>query len=46
MRKIWQPMKPMARRITFILIMITLVEFVLFLMVFTIFWLELDKYIN
>ncbi|MEE8365286.1 MAG: hypothetical protein V3R76_05835 [Gammaproteobacteria bacterium] len=46
MRKIWQPMKPMARRITFILIMITLVEFVFFLMVFTIFWLELDKYIN
>lgn len=46
MRKIWQPMKPMARRITFILIIITLAEFVLFLMVFTVFWLELDKYIN
>jgi len=46
MRKIWQPMKPTARRISFILIMITFAEFVLFLMVFTVFWLELDKYIN
>ncbi len=45
MRKIWQPMKPTARRITFMLIMITLAEFGLFLMMFTIFWLELDKYI-
>ncbi len=44
MRKIWQPMKPMARRITYILVMITLAEFVLFLLVFTIFRLELDKY--
>ena len=46
MRKIWQPMKPTARRISYILILITFAEFVLFLMVFTIFWLELDKYIN
>jgi hypothetical protein len=46
MRKIWQPMKPTARRISFILIMITFAEFVLFLMVFTVFSLELDKYIN
>jgi hypothetical protein len=46
MRKVWQPMKPMARRITQILLMITLAEFVLFLLVFTVFTLELDKYIN
>jgi len=46
MRKIWQPMKPMSRRITFILLMITLAELVFFLFVFTIFWLELDKYIG
>ena len=46
MRKVWQPMKPMARRITQILLMITLAEFVLFLLVFIVFTLELDKYIN
>lgn len=45
MRKIWQPMKPTARRISYILIMITLAEFILFLMVFTVFWLEWDRYI-
>lgn len=46
MRRVWQPMKPMARRICFMLIVITLVEFIVFLLVFTIFWLELDKYIG
>lgn len=46
MRKVWQPMKPMARRIAQMLIIITLAEFVLFLLVFTIFSLELHKYIN
>ncbi len=46
MRKIWQPMKPSGRRITFILLVISLAEFVLFAMVLTIFSLELDKYIN
>lgn len=46
MRKVWQPMKPMARRITQMLLMITLAEFVLFLLVFIVFTLELDKYIN
>jgi hypothetical protein len=35
----------MARRICYLLIMITLLEFIAFLMVFTIFWLELDKYL-
>lgn len=46
MRRIWQPMKPMARRITFILIVLTAAEFVLFLIFFTIFRLELHKYID
>jgi hypothetical protein len=46
MRRVWQPMKPMARRICFILIMVTAAEFVLFLFVFAIFWLELDKYLE
>ena len=45
MRRVWQPMRPMARRICYLLIMVTLLEFVAFLMVFTIFWLELDKYL-
>jgi len=46
MRRIWQPMKPMARRITFILIFLTAAEFVLFLLFFIIFRLELHKYID
>ena len=46
MRRVWQPMKPMARRISFILIVVTLAEFIVFLFVFAIFWLELDKYID
>ncbi len=46
MRRVWQPMKPMARRIVFLLIVITAAEFVFFLFVFTIFWLEFDKYLN
>lgn len=41
MRRVWQPMRPMARRIVFLLIIITALEFIVFLMVFTIFWLEL-----
>lgn len=44
MRRVWLPMKPSARRITSMLIAITALEFVAFLMVFTIFWLELDKF--
>ncbi|MBC8338597.1 MAG: hypothetical protein ISR51_02335 [Rhodospirillales bacterium] len=44
MRRVWQPMRPMARRICYMLIIITFLEFVAFLMVFIIFWLELDKY--
>jgi hypothetical protein len=46
MRRFWQTMKPMARRICYMLLLITIVEFVVFLMVFTIFWLELDKYVG
>ncbi len=46
MRRIWQPMKPMARRIAFILIVIAAAEFVLFLFIFIIFRLELHKYID
>jgi hypothetical protein len=43
MRFVWQPMRPLGRRIAFLLIVITALEFVVFLMVFTVFWLELDK---
>jgi len=43
-QRIWLPMKPSARRISWMLINITALEFVAFLMVFTIFWLELDRY--
>lgn len=45
MRKIWQPMKPMARRITYILYVVTVAEIILFLLVFTVFRLELSKYL-
>lgn len=43
-RRVWQPMRPMGRRICTMLIIITLLEFVAFLMIFLIFWLEMDKY--
>jgi len=46
MRRVWQPMRPMARRITFLLIVITVAEFIMFLFVFVIFWYELDKYLD
>lgn len=46
MRRIWQPMKPSARRITFMIVAITLAEFVLFLFVILIFWLELGKFLD
>jgi hypothetical protein len=45
-RRVWQPMRPMARRICYMLMMVTVLEFVVFLMVFTIFWLELDKFLE
>jgi hypothetical protein len=40
MRRLWVPMKPMARRISWMLIMINAVFFVLFLLVALIFWIE------
>lgn len=46
MRRVWQPMRPVARRIAFALIMITLAEFIMFLFVFVIFWFELDRYLD
>jgi len=46
MRRVWQPLKPSARRISFMLIMITLVEFIIFLIIFAIFWLELYRYVD
>lgn len=42
MRRVWQPMRPMARRIAFLLIVITALEFVGFLAVFAIFRLNLE----
>ncbi len=45
MRKIWQPMKPMGRRIAYILFVISAAEMILFLLVFTMFRLELSKYL-
>jgi hypothetical protein len=45
MRNIWQPMKPIARRITYILYVVTVAEMILFLLVFTVFRLELSKYL-
>lgn len=44
MTRFWQPMTPMARRVVFLLIVITAMEFAVFLMVMTIFVLELDKW--
>lgn len=44
MRRVWQPMKPSARRISFMLFMVTAIEFVVFVFIFAIFWLEMDHY--
>ena len=43
MRRMWQPMKPSSRRISFMLIGITVLEFVVFVFVFIIFWFELHR---
>jgi len=40
MRRFWQKMKPSARRISFLILAISAGEFIIFLFVFTIFWLE------
>ena len=43
MTRFWQPMTPMARRVVFLLIVITAMEFFVFLMVMAVFVLELDR---
>jgi len=40
MRRVWVPMKPSARRIVWLLLLITLVEFLFFVFVALIWWLE------
>lgn len=44
MTRFWQPMTPLARRVVFLLIVISAMEFAVFLMVLAIFVLELDKF--
>jgi len=46
MRRFWQPLKPSSRRICAMLIMVTVAEFILFLAVFIVFWLELDRFLD
>jgi hypothetical protein len=40
MRRVWVPMKPVARRITFIILMVTLAEIALIALVMAIYWIE------
>ena len=40
MRRVWVPMKPSARRITFIILMVTLAEIALIALVLAIYWIE------
>ena len=40
MRRVWIPMKPSARRITFIILMVTLAEIALIALVLAIYWIE------
>jgi hypothetical protein len=40
MRRVWVPMKPVARRITFIILMVTLAEIALIALVLAIYWAE------
>lgn len=40
MRRVWMPMKPAARRITFIILLVTLAEIALFALVMAIYWAE------
>ncbi len=46
MQRYWQFMKPSTRRICAMLIMVTVAEFILFLAVFSVFWLELDHFLD
>lgn len=43
MRRIWLPMKPSARRITYMILWISMAEIVAFLMIFIVFWFEMDQ---
>jgi hypothetical protein len=40
MRRVWVPMKPSARRITYILLLVTLAEIALIALVMVIYWIE------
>jgi hypothetical protein len=40
MRRVWVPMKPSARRVTFIILLVTLAEIALFALVMAIYWAE------
>ncbi len=40
MRRVWVPMKPSARRIAFIILVVTLAEFALIALVLAIYWIE------
>ena len=40
MRRVWVPMKPSARRITFIILVVTLAEIALIALVMAIYWIE------
>lgn len=40
MRRVWVPMKPVARRITFLILMVTLAEIALIALVLAIYWAE------
>jgi len=46
MDRYWQFMKPSTRRICAMLIMVTVAEFILFLAVFSVFWLEIDRFLD
>lgn len=43
MRRVWLPMKPSARRITFIILMITLAEVALFSLAMAVYWAESNR---
>lgn len=46
MNRIWKPMTPVGRRVVFALVVISALEFIAFLMVTTIFVLELERYVG
>ena len=46
MNRVWLPMTPIGRRVVFALVLISAIEFIVFLMVFVIFVLELDRFLG